>query len=121
MASSNTQQPADKVNALLKGASAKTKTITFRVEVKHVYTQEFTYDDFVELREMEFDVRTGTQEEFDAKMLPLWLAFLAKHEKEGIALEEIEEPESDAKEEDDFCLRERYGVDDELREIVNKQ
>jgi hypothetical protein len=54
-------------------------------------------------------------------MLPLWLAFLAKHEKEGIALEEIEEPESDAKEEDDFCLRERYGVDDELREIVNKQ
>ena len=110
MASSNT--PAD-----------KTKTITFRVTVKKTYTQEFTYDDFVELREMEFDVRKGTREEFDAQMLPLWLAFLAKHEQEGITLEEIEEPESDAKEEDGFCLRERYneGVDDELREIVNEQ
>jgi hypothetical protein len=115
----NTQHPADKVNALLKGTSTKNKTVSFSVEVKKTYHQEFTYDDFVALLEMEFDVSKGTREEFDAKVLPLWVAFLKKH-KGGIVLEAVDEGDVEA-EDEGLCLIEAVGdVDQQLGRLVNQ-
>lgn len=119
MASTNT--PADKVNALLTKANHKNKTITFRVEVTKTYEQQFTYDDFVQLHELhgiEFDVTK--QEEWDAKMLPLWLAFLKKHGR-SITLEPVDEGEVDV-EDEGLNLIECYGdVERELSALVNEQ
>lgn len=96
----------------------KTKTVSISMKMTKTYYQEFTYAEFVERREMEFDTRKGTQEEFDAKMLPLWLAFLKKHKK-GIKLEAEDEGEVHAEDEEDFCLLDRYDKEGELEAIVN--
>lgn len=97
----------------------KTKTIAFSVEVKKTYHQEFNYDNFVDLCEMEFDVSKGTREEFDAKVLPLWLAFLKKHKK-GIVLRDIDEGDIDAEDDENICLIDTVGdVEEQLRDIVN--
>lgn len=97
----------------------KTKTIAFSVEVKKTYHQEFNYDNFVDLLEMEFDLSKGTRAEFDAKVLPLWVAFLKKHKK-GIVLKDIDEGDIDAEDDENICLIEAVGdVDEQLRGIVN--
>lgn len=97
----------------------KTKTVAISMTMTKTYIADLDYDTFVGLREMEFDPSKGTKEEFDAKMLPLWLAFLKKHKK-GITLEAEDEGEVHAKDEEDFCLIDRYDKEGELEALVNQ-
>lgn len=93
----------------------KSKSISISVEVTKTLSQDFGYDDFVALLAMEFDESEETEEEFDAKVLPLWQAFLKKHKK-GIVLDDIDEGEQE--DGDDF-LNDWSSAEDEMRALVN--
>ena len=111
----------------------KKKTVGLTLVATRTYTQEFTYDDFVNYRKEENPAHKGlteeerkltkeeyeekrrvAQEEFDAKMLPLWRAFVKKHKK-GIEL-----PDADDGEDDEVDILDLYTeACDEMEELVN--